>query len=290
MKKNRMGILLVCSSVLLSGCGIFPKEEELKKTPIIQAYEKEPFRMVKVKRGELKQYETIAAVCMNLGETQYSFKVNDVLYKGIYVTQGEQIQAGTLLAELSGDGDSAVAAASQLQLYAQTDGVVTFVKGIDDNEKSVAGQIVATINSTKGYYLNAYTKNWAKFTKGQQVLMKIAGKEYTATVMEAQDLGLSSTVRPQNPDEPSEVYFYVEDESAYMQSGDKGEFNLLVEERKDALYIPKGVVTTVDDKKIVYVENKDGIRSVQYIETGIETNKSVEVVSGLKEGDTIIVD
>lgn len=290
MKEYRKGIIALCTCVLLSGCGIFPKEEELKKTPIIQAYEQEPFRKTKVKRGELKQYETIEAVCMNLGEKQYSFQVNDVLYKGIYVTQGEQVKAGTLLAELSGSGDSAVAAASQLQLFAEADGTVVFVKEAEENEKSISGQIVATINSSNGYYLNAFTANWNKFTKGQQVIMKIAGKEYTAVVMEAQDLGLSSTVRPEDPDEPSEVYFYVEDQAAFMQSGDKGEFNLLVDERKDVLYIPKGAVTTVDDKKVVYVENKDGIRSAQYITTGIETNKYVEVVSGVKEGDSIIVD
>lgn len=290
MKQYIRAMIVLCSCMLLFGCGIFPKEEELKKTPIIQAYEQEPFRTVKVKRGELKQYETIEAVCMNLGEKQYSFQINDVLYKGIYVTKGEQVKAGTLLAELTGSEDSSLAAVSQRQLFAEADGTVVFVKETEENEKAISGQIVATINSTNGYYLNAFTVNWKKFTKGQQVIMKIAGKEYTAVVMEAQDLGLSATVRPEDASEPSEVYFYVEDQSAYMQSGDKGEFNLLVDERQDVLYIPKGAVTTVDDKKVVYVENKDGIRSAQYITTGIETNKYVEVVSGVEEGDSIIVD
>lgn len=275
-------------TIMLTGCGIFPKEEELQKTPIIQAYEQEPFEKVQVKKGDLKLYEKITAVCMNLGEKQYTFSADDMAFQGIYVTLGQQVSAGTLLAELSGGSDRA--GESQLRLIAQEDATVTFVKELSEGEKSISGQIVVTTNSTPGYYLNAFTKYWEKFKKGDQVVLRIRGKEYTAVILMAEDLGLSPSVRPENPEEESEVYFHIEDESAYLQSGDGGEFSLLVEEKQDVLYIPKGAVTLVNDQKIVYVEDKDGIRSVKEIETGLETDRYVEVTSGLEEGDSIIVE
>lgn len=287
--KKRFRILKVgLCAVLLTGCGIFPKEAELQKTPIIQAYEQEPFDMVQVQRGQLKLYEEINAVCMNLGEKQYTFDVNDMAFKGIYVTCGEQVKAGTVLAELAGEASSA--GTSKLQLIAENDSTVTFVRELDESEKSISGQIIVVTNSNQGYYLNAFTKYWDKFKKGDQMVMRIRGKEYTATVVMAEDLGLSPSVRPEDSEEASEVYFYIEDQEAYLQSGDSGQFSLLVDEKQDVLYIPKGAVTTVNDKKIVYVENKDGIRSVQEIETGLETDRYVEVVSGLQEGDSIIVE
>lgn len=270
--------------LLLSGCGIFPEEEELQKTPIIQAYEQEPFKKVEVKKGEMKLYEKINAVCMNLGEKQYTFNVDDMAFKGIYVNKGEEVAAGTLLAELSGDSSS------QLQLIADRAGMVTFAKELEDGEKSVSGQIIVTTNSSPGYYLNAFTKYWNMFEKGQQVVMRINGKEYTATIVTAEDIGLSPSVRPDNPNEESEVYFHIEDREAYLQSSDSGEFSLLVAEKQDALYIPKSAVTLVNDDKIVYVEDKDGIRSVKYIETGMETDRYIEVTKGLEEGDSIIVE
>lgn len=284
LKKRAMSVCLACISCILSGCSIFPEEEELRKTPIIQAYEQEPFRKVEVQRGELKQYEKVEAVCMSVGEKQYSFSVSDCAYQGIYVTQGEKVEVGKVLAELmpaSGDGP--------VQLVAEHSGTVTFVKNADENEKSISGQIVAVINENQGYYLNAYTKYWDKFEQGQEVVMRIRGHEYSAVVINPEDIGLNPVVRPQSGEE-SQVYFHVVDEEAYMQSGDSGEVTILVEDKKDVLYVSKGSVTLVNDKPVVYVEDENGIRNACYIETGIETDKYVEVTDGLKEGDKVIVE
>lgn len=291
MRKYVRAVPLLLASGMLAGCGIFPKEEELRKTPIIQAYEQEPFRTVKVEKGDLKLYEKLEAVCMPVGETQYSFKVGDRAFKAIYVEQGQEVQAGTLLAELVDTSTATqTASAQQLQLTAEEGGVVTFVKELEDAERSVAGQIVAIVNSTKGYYLNGFTKYWKQFELGAQMTMSIRGKEYQVTVVQAEDLGLSPTVYPQDPEEPAAVYLYLEDSAAYLQSGDRGEVTILADERTDVLYIPKGAVTTVNDKQVVYVEDKDGIRSAKYIETGLETDRYVEVTSGLEQGDSIILE
>lgn len=291
MKKKPMAFALCLSMGLLSGCGIFPKEEELQRTPIIQAYEQEPFRKVQVQKGELKQYEKLDVVCMSLGEKRYSFSVNDMAYKGIYVKNGDYVKAGTLLADLieTNSGLQATNTGS-MKLIAEEDGKVTFVKGLEQGERSVSGQIVVTTNSREGFFLSASTKYWDRFTAGQEVTIRIRGKEYTAVVVEAQVLGIESPMRPSNPEEESAVYFHLTDESAYLQSGDSGEINLLVSEKENVLYIPNRTVTTVNDRKIVYVEDENGIRGVRDVETGLVTDKYIEIVSGLKEGDSVIVE
>lgn len=290
MKKRKVFVIFLAVS-LLSGCGVFPKEEELQRTPIIQAYQPAEFKMAKVQKGDLKLYERLEAVCMGVGEKQYSFAVSDLEYKGIYVKTGDVIAAGTVLAELEETvGNSQIADRNQLKLTASEGGIVTFAKELETKEKSVSGQLVAVVNSNNGYYLSTYTKYWAKFDKGMQVVMRIRGEDYTATVVTAEDIGLQSTKRPDNPEEASEVYFFVSNENLYLQSTDTGSVTILIDEKDDVLYIPEAAVTTVNDKEIVYVENADGIRSVKYIETGLHADDKVEIINGLQAGDSVILE
>lgn len=134
-------IPLLFAGILLTGCAIFPKEEELQRTPIIQAYEQDEFKMAEVKKGTLQLYNTIDAVCMNLGESRYSFGVSNLSYKGVYVSLGEKVAAGTTLAELETSyTDTDVQISSQVILKAKEDSRVTYVAEAEDGEKSVAGQ------------------------------------------------------------------------------------------------------------------------------------------------------
>ena len=120
--------------------------------------------------------------------------------------------------------------------------------------------------------------------------MRIRGEDYTATVVTAEDIGLQSIKRPDNPKEVSEVYFFVPDEDLYLQSTDAGSVTLLIDEKEDVLYIPESAITTVNDKEIVYMENADGIRSVKYIQTGLHADDKVEILSGLQQGDSVILE
>lgn len=289
MRKKR--ILAICmSGIILTGCGIFPKEDELQRTPIIQAYQQEEFKMAEVKKGTLQLYENINAVCMNLGETRYSFNISNLAYTGIYVKLGEYVSAGTKLAELSADyKESQVADSSQLVLTAKEDSYITFVADVDDGEKSVAGHNVVIANSMDAFYLNAYTIYWNKFNVGDSVQMRISGNDYMATVISPTEIGLENTT-PSSEYEEGAVYFKIKEDNLFLRSEDVGSITILVDEKKDVLYVPESAITEVNDKEIVYVENEDGIRSVQYVETGLHADNKVEIKSGLELGDKVILE
>lgn len=282
-------IPLFFAGILLTGCAIFPKEEELQRTPIIQAYEQDEFKMAEVKKGTLQLYNTIDAVCMNLGESRYSFGVSNLSYKGVYVSLGEKVAAGTTLAELETSyTDTDVADSSQVILKAKEDSRVTYVAEAEDGEKSVAGQLVVVTNSNDAFYLNAYTEYWDKFKSGDTVTMHIAGEDYNAEVIDASEIGLENPTQEEGAQ--GAVYFKVQQDGLYLKSQDIGTVTVLIEEKKDVLYVPKSAITEVNGKEIVYVENEDGIRSVQYIETGLHADNKVEIKDGLKLGDKVILE
>jgi HlyD family secretion protein len=59
--------------------------------------------------------------------------------------------------------------------------------------------------------------------------------------------------------------------------------DIIIAERKDVLVIPEGAVKFEEDKKYVYLANGEK----KEIEIGLSDGLSIEVISGLKEGDEI---
>jgi RND family efflux transporter MFP subunit len=67
------------------------------------------------------------------------------------------------------------------------------------------------------------------------------------------------------------------------------EVNLHVAERKDALTIPLDAVDRNGSSTRVYTVVPSGIVHIEPVTLGIETDQRVEVLSGLHEGDAVVV-
>lgn len=78
------------------------------------------------------------------------------------------------------------------------------------------------------------------------------------------------------------------DESIKLVSGNSVDVNIITNEAKDKIIIPKNAIKRLNNEKIVY-QYKDGIVKEIKISTGLIVEDSVEVVKGLKEGDKIAV-
>ena len=61
------------------------------------------------------------------------------------------------------------------------------------------------------------------------------------------------------------------------------------EERKDVLYLPKSAVSKLGDKDVVYREDENGFKSPVEVKVGLVAQNKAEIVSGLEEGDAVIV-
>jgi multidrug efflux pump subunit AcrA (membrane-fusion protein) len=62
--------------------------------------------------------------------------------------------------------------------------------------------------------------------------------------------------------------------------------------KKDALTVPPSVVMTdeIDDHRYVYVLDKDGKPAKRDVTVGQKTDKAVEIVQGLAEGDKVLLE
>lgn len=81
---------------------------------------------------------------------------------------------------------------------------------------------------------------------------------------------------------------YVENDGGLLAPGMFGRFDIAYERHEDALTIPSDAVIAEDNVSVVYiVEDGEAVRRI--VETGIQNNGVVEVLSGIAEHDRIVV-
>lgn len=78
----------------------------------------------------------------------------------------------------------------------------------------------------------------------------------------------------------------------YMKSGMTANVSFLLEFRQDVLFLPSNAVRIKDGKNFVLVPSPNHIGKPleKTIETGISDGKHIEIISGLSEGEVVLVD
>lgn len=74
----------------------------------------------------------------------------------------------------------------------------------------------------------------------------------------------------------------------WLRPGMSSEIEILIERLKDVVYVPVQAVTYFDDKRVVYVAN-GGRPERREIEVGTFSESFIEVVSGLREGEEVLL-
>lgn len=64
---------------------------------------------------------------------------------------------------------------------------------------------------------------------------------------------------------------------------------LMLEKRENVLAVNRKAVHTADGRSYVYVLGENDIREVKWVETGLSGDKLTEIVSGLEEGEAVIL-
>lgn len=429
MRKNMLPWLgLAIVPVLCTACQFMPEEEQLKTAPIIQSYEVEEYKQSTVMRGDLVLSMTVDCVYVAAKQEELSFPLGGEYIDKIYVSEGQQVQAGELLAELKNDNlleqisakeyelevlniqksnivenrnlelnrqdtliagldtqlaslmeqiqacdeqisaeqeenmgeeqdeevsgeqgenageaqddesyseqqkaalteaASAVAAQKQeqqnqresaeksykkqlqevedslyieglrlgelkedlkqRQIYAGIDGTVTYVKEADDGERSVKGKRFITVADLDTNVFAVSGDDAQYFTAGMQVTISCGKNEYTADVVDGSELGLSESEENEEP----VSYLRLSQPDSTLEDGKKGKIVLTVDQRENVLYVNKDAIKTANGEPFVYMLDEDGLRIMQKVVTGLENEDYVEIISGLEEGESVIIE
>ena len=168
-------------------------------------------------------------------------------------------------------------------LLATMDGTVTFVKKTGDGDRSVEKERFATITDTTVSVFIITGANAQYFAQGDVVLMRVSGSDFFEIKVSApEEIGVV------DPD-PKAAYFALADVPAEYMNARYATVRYIIEEKEDVLCLPNQAINSVGAEKFVYVLNEN-VREQVIVETGMEAfGGFTEIISGLEEGDNVIL-
>jgi len=91
-------VTIIC--LLFSSCGIFPQEESYQSAPTLPQYEQEKWTFAYAQRGDMVLTQSVVCTYVPVRSETLSFSVSGVLYDEVFVSAGDSVKKGQLLAQL----------------------------------------------------------------------------------------------------------------------------------------------------------------------------------------------
>lgn len=171
----------------------------------------------------------------------------------------------------------------QANLYAGMDGTISFLKSNLEGSSAIAGEeIMHIIDSTECLFAVEKTEYAEFFRPDTKVEMSISSGTGAGNY----------ELVPHNMEAWNEKLLFAiadDDGSRSIDVGTMGMMKVVLGERKQVLNVPVGAVHVADGKSYVYVLGNDNVREVKWIETGLMGDMYAEVISGLTEGEKVIL-
>jgi multidrug efflux pump subunit AcrA (membrane-fusion protein) len=174
---------------------------------------------------------------------------------------------------------------NQHQIISDVDGIVSYVAKYNKFDVSNNEHNFIKVYDPNTMVFIPSEKNLEYLIPGQKVLVSLHKGEVEAMVISAEDIQdyeAGETIE-------NTIYLKVMDDSTQLSNGDQGTITLVLNERLDVLYLPSSAVHYENEKTIVYVEDEGGFKSIKEIEIGLTADRKVEILSGLMEGDSVII-
>lgn len=324
MKKLRLTVLAISLSLIISGsgCYFFPKEEELLDPPTI-APDEVTYSTYTAKRKTIESAVIVTGYVRSRTEKSCYFTDYTGRVKTIYVKAGDFVNEGDIIAEMNTGEleylleiqklkvqaaklqyNSTGAQADKLQLdietetlnmyqaeydgskiYAPISGQVSYVLGINPGTEMDPYKIIARIVDPDDLYVEAsYTGDIKTFAVGDKVTVTVGGEEYESEISYT-----PKEARAEANEDSNALYAeFSGNKPTFAYLGSLADIKKIKSVSENAIVIPKNLVKTDGDRTYVQVY-KDGEKIEKDITTGISNATEIEVISGLDEGDEVII-
>lgn len=167
------------------------------------------------------------------------------------------------------------------QLRAGMDGTVTFLRKVRAGDVTKEGETVAVISDSASSLFVAEAAGMETLEAGLEFEVVMGQVRYPCRVVSAREAGAAK--------EEGKAYLRADLPTAELTDGDQGYLMLEIDRREDVLYVSDKAVKRMNGREFVYVQAENGLRSTVEVVTGYAAGGNLEVVSGLKEGDAVIL-
>lgn len=170
---------------------------------------------------------------------------------------------------------------SESRLYAGIDGKVSYMMlNLFEGAEAPAGEALFRLIDTAHCRFETTQTDYAdSFREGEELELELDAGSSVKSVR----------VVPYDMENWQETLSFAVAQDAEIEAGTGGSLNITVEKREKVLSLPRQMIFTAGEKHFVYVLGEDGLPQVRWVEIGLSGDSLTEIVSGLSEGEDVIV-
>lgn len=283
---KKLILIFVVILFTISSCQV--RKGQTKKSDESSLSEVE-VKTISVKKDKIEQYYTAYATLLGITETDVYTKVPGKLIKKI-LSEGDTVEKDQVVCLI--DRDEPAMEYTEASVKSPIKGVIT--KYFADIGESVMPQTgmskplfrVSDISKLKAeIYISE--KDLSLVKEGQ--LCKIEVENFPEKFFYGKVTKKSTTLDPIT--NKAKIDITLDNKDMVLKNGMFTKINIVLNTKTNTIVVPKkSVIEEVyKERKIVYLV-KENKAYEQEVVTGIETDTEVEIISGLNEGDEIIIE
>jgi membrane fusion protein, multidrug efflux system len=276
MKKISVYMLfLLTFSILVSGCGKAKTSKEAE-------YEAVPVKVMKVAMGDVSKSLEYVGNIKGQDEAVVYPKVSGKIIEKVK-EEGERVDKGDVIAYI--DRDEVGLKFEKAPVESPLTGIVCRVYVDIGSNVTAQTPIALVADMAKAEIdLDVPESYLPKISAGQKAVIKVdayPNEEFTGKVIR-----ISPMVDLQTRTAPIQIS--IDNEDLRLQSGTFARVELIIEEHRNHPIIMKEAVIGRVEPLYVYVI-EDGKASLRKVTLGVRKGAYVEVLEGLKEGDSVVI-
>ncbi|MDR0196808.1 MAG: hypothetical protein LBI36_01115 [Oscillospiraceae bacterium] len=321
MKKNARFLTVLAAVFSFTSCFFFPDEEPILEPPTIMQDEV-TYVTYTARRGEIVNRVVTTGYVSSRTQADCFFTDYTGRLKTIYPRPGDFVSEGELIAEfdvgelefdleaarLNAETAALVYAATGAQadklalelaqntyeqyrarmdgakIYAPMSGQVSFVERLSPGEEVNPYRVLACIIIPDDLHVTATATDTSAYNKGDAVTIKIGGDEYEGVITRT-----PWDARGEGAEDVNALWAdFVNGAPTFSDLGRLADIILVRNKNEDAVIIPKNLVKNLDGRTYVQIF-EDGEKKDVDVVTGISNATEIEIVSGLKAGQQVVV-
>ena len=336
-------LFLLCL-LALTGCMFLPVEEEIIRTPIARIPEARTLRTHIVTQGDVRLTTNLSVFYVPAREERLVFPIAGLRILSTYVSVGDSVQAGDIVAsldrpdirqrlhavhweeawarlhlshariryatalrisEITGEPtdislytDEINVRIRQLEIiemqrnYLERENEMHFLRSpIDGTVTTVLSFTEGTLSDTRQTVVTVTDQTLSVFmARGQAAELILPGDRLTIIIQ--QEPFLAEVVDPDAfgivRADGDRFLIIIDDIQPTAAALGHAFLPITLDEALDALYIPAAALHRAGERTFVYVL-ADGVRSLRDVEIGLVGNNTIQIISGLEEGELVII-
>ncbi len=322
-------IAAVVAAMSLSGCYFFPAEEELLEPPTVPI-EEVAYSTYTAKVKDIANQTVASGYITSKVENECSFPESGGTLKKVYVTVGQFVEEGELLAELdtgnleylyeqqklitekarltylaSGSATNKLDYEMELntlteyerqmnvsRLYAGMSGQVCFIQDMRPGDKVTAYKTIVKIVDPTQLFVKYTSSTLRAFPLNADVTITVDGMDYSGYVSKTPS-DMVEGLYDEHPTLASDTEsIYCEFKGSvpgYLTVGKLADILAIYEIHEDAIVISKNLVKEDEGRTYVTILDENDNKKQVDVTVGITNATEAEILTGLKEGDRVVV-